>query len=62
MDSFSKRMNKQEQGQVFLEAVVWILLFTSTAIAYWKLSDLDYRKYRQQLHGFEFRAGGISSL
>jgi hypothetical protein len=53
-----KRRRRNENGQVFIEAILWITLLTGAAVGFLKLSALDYRHYRTLLRNHESRAGG----
>jgi hypothetical protein len=51
---------RNENGQIFIEAILWITVFTGAAVGFLKLSALDYRKYRNLLQNYESRSGGGS--
>lgn len=44
------------EGQVWIEAIVWILVLMLGALGYVKLSQLEYRAYRNVLKKHDSRA------
>jgi hypothetical protein len=58
--SLSEKPRPDERGQVFIEAILWITLFSVIAIGFLRLSVLDYRAYRKLLRNHESRSGGGS--
>jgi hypothetical protein len=56
----SEKFRPGERGQVFIEAILWISLFSAIAIGFLRLSVLDYRAYRRVLRNHESRSGGGS--
>jgi hypothetical protein len=59
-EQFSEKFRPGERGQVFIEAILWISLFSAIAIGFLRLSVLDYRAYRKVLRNHESRSGGGS--
>jgi hypothetical protein len=51
-----ERACDRESGQVFLEAVLWLVVFAGLALAYFNFSRLEYLAYRRTLGSHDFRA------